>query len=196
MPDDTYPAQGVNHPTRSLLELQPPSPSHCLGASLISNCRPGHNGPTVKGNLSVSELHAAEGYWLMLSQADFFAAEISALKASHHLPTDSNLVPLKPFLDSAGVLRVGGCESNSTMAFAKVQPVILHGKHPLTKVMVRTEHLRLLHAGPTLLPHSPAPQDCEIAYPSVHQVPPSCHQAGATNDGTATFRENYPWTRV
>ena len=37
------------------------------------------------------------------------------------------------------------------MAFAKVHPVILHGKHPITKLLIKMEHLRLLHAGPTLL---------------------------------------------
>ena len=37
------------------------------------------------------------------------------------------------------------------MAFAKVHPVILHGKHSITKLLVKTEHVRLLHAGPTLL---------------------------------------------
>ena len=29
--------------------------------------------------------------------------------------------------------------------------MILSGKHPITKLIVRTEHARLLHAGPTLL---------------------------------------------
>ncbi len=33
----------------------------------------------------------------------------------------------------------------------RIHPVILHKKHPLTKLIVRTEHLRLLHAGPTLV---------------------------------------------
>ena len=32
-----------------------------------------------------------------------------------------------------------------------MHPVILHGRHPLTKPIVHSEHLRMLHAGPTLL---------------------------------------------
>ena len=35
-----------------------------------------------------------------------------------------------------------------------MHPVILSGKHPLTKLMIQTEHIRLLHAGPTLLTSS------------------------------------------
>jgi len=120
----------------------------------VSNCRIGHDRSAITSSLTVSELNAAKTYWLTLSQADCFAAEIAALKANHHLPTDNGLISLCPFLDSAGVLRVGGRENNSAMAFAKVHPVILHGKHPITKLMVETEHLRLLHAGPTLLPAS------------------------------------------
>jgi hypothetical protein len=30
-------------------------------------------------------------------------------------------------------------------------PLILHGKHSLTSLIVHTEHIHLLHAGPTLL---------------------------------------------
>ena len=32
-----------------------------------------------------------------------------------------------------------------------MHPALLHGKHPLTRSIIRDEHLRLLHAGPTLL---------------------------------------------
>ena len=117
----------------------------------ISNCRISHSTPTVRGSLTASEIHLAEQYWLKLAQADSFASDIAALKADRHVSSDSSLVSLRPFLDSAGVLRVGGRESNSTLAFAKVHPVILHGKHPVARLLISTEHLRLLHAGPTLL---------------------------------------------
>ena len=66
------------------------------------------------------------------------------------MPSNSNLVSFSFFLGSAGILRVGSCKGNS-MAFAKVYPVILHGNHPITELLIKTEHLRLLHAGLTLL---------------------------------------------
>ena len=37
------------------------------------------------------------------------------------------------------------------MMNTKVHPIILHGKHPLTRLIILTEYLRLLHAGPALL---------------------------------------------
>ena len=49
------------------------------------------------------------------------------------------------------MLRVGGRESTSKLSYENQHPLIFHGKHPLTKLLIRSEHTRLLHAGPTLL---------------------------------------------
>ena len=35
-----------------------------------------------------------------------------------------------------------------------MHPLILPGKHTFTRLLIRTEHYRLLHAGPTLIPAS------------------------------------------
>ena len=51
-------------------------------------------------------------------------------------------------MDSTDVLRVGGREQNSNRS---QHPIILPGKHPVTKLIVRSEHLHLLHAGATIL---------------------------------------------
>ena len=37
------------------------------------------------------------------------------------------------------------------MSYSQKHPIILHHKHRLTHLIVRSAHLRLLHAGPTLL---------------------------------------------
>lgn len=42
-------------------------------------------------------------------------------------------------------------EKESKLTYCMMHPVILSSKHPLTKLMIQTEHVRLLHAGPTLL---------------------------------------------
>ena len=91
---------------------------------------------------------------MMLSQNNHFSTEIAALKAKHRLSSSSCFLALHPFLDSKKVLRVGGRESHSNLSYSKIHPIILHGKHPITKLIVRSEHLRMLHAGPTLLSSS------------------------------------------
>ena len=48
-------------------------------------------------------------------------------------------------------MRVGGRLANSKLPYKMLHPIILDAKHPITKLIIRAEHLRQLHAGPTLL---------------------------------------------
>ena len=120
----------------------------------VHNCR-ASSGRTVEPNnspfLTMSELVDAERYWILLSQQEHFSTEIKSLKAKCLVPKDSCLLPFRPFLDQTSILRVGGRESNAKLSYSKMHPIILHGKHPISKLIIRSEHLRLLHAGPTLL---------------------------------------------
>ena len=99
--------------------------------------------------LSVGELHKAECYWLQLVQRSHFG-EMQALREQSSLESFSPLLSLSPLIDSSGLLRVGGRQQLSK-SYDSQHPIILHGKHPLTRLIIRTEHVRLLHAGPTLL---------------------------------------------
>ena len=119
----------------------------------LYNCR-GHRGDHSRHsspNLSVQELLTAEEYWIKFAQADHFPQEIEALRCDKNLPNSTCLLPLHPFLDSSGVLRVGGRERYSNRPFTSQHPAILQGTHPIAKLIIQAEHLRLLHAGPTLL---------------------------------------------
>ena len=49
------------------------------------------------------------------------------------------------------MLCVGGREQHLKLSYSKMHPIIIRGTHPLTKLIIRLEHLRLLHAGPTLV---------------------------------------------
>ena len=102
-------------------------------------------------HLNVLELQKAEVYWLSIIQKQHFAEELGRLQKKRQLHNGSPLIPLHPFVDSDGLIRVGGREQRSNRAYSAKHPVILHGSHPLTRLIVRSEHLRLLHAGPTLL---------------------------------------------
>ena len=76
-----------------------------------------------------------------------FSEVIALLKKGKQLSKKHYLKPLNPFLDSDGLLRVGGRLSK----FDSRHPVILHGKHRLTNLLIEREHKRLCHAGPKLL---------------------------------------------
>ena len=51
----------------------------------------------------------------------------------------------------SGLLCVGGRQQHSQMSYSQKHPIILHHKHPLTHLIIQSAHLRLSHAGPTLL---------------------------------------------
>ena len=104
----------------------------------------------ISPTLTVQELHAAETYWYQLIQEQHFSSEITALKSNQQLPRSSPLLPLHPILNSDGLLCVSGRLQNAEYTLSSKHPVILHSNHPITKLVIRSEHIRLFHAGPTL----------------------------------------------
>ena len=50
-----------------------------------------------------------------------------------------------------GLLRVGGRQRLGHLSYSKTHPIILHGNHPIVKLLISSEHKRLLHGGPTLI---------------------------------------------
>ena len=79
-------------------------------------------------------------------QGDHFSIEIASLKGDSVVPGSSPLFVLHPFMDSSGLVRVGGRVQNARISYDTKHPVILHGRHPITKLIVSSEH-----AGPTLV---------------------------------------------
>ena len=122
----------------------------------IRNCRSHRKVSTPSATptllpLTVEELTSAEGYWLLVCQRDHFMTERELLERKKNLSNSSCLLPLHPFLDSSSLLRVGGRQQNSNLSYSRQHPIILHGNHPVTKLIIHSEHLRLLHAGPQLV---------------------------------------------
>ena len=62
------------------------------------------------------------------------------------LRTYSVLISLRPFIDESELLRVGARQQLSQLHYRSKHPLIIHGNHSLTRLIVRTEHKRLLHA--------------------------------------------------
>ena len=118
----------------------------------LSNCSAlKKRSPRVSRPISKRELEQATTYWVSISQATHFTSECEALKSNTTLPKSSPLLSLCPFLADNKPLRVGGRQRNSKLPYAQCHPLILHSKHPVTKLLIYTEHLCLLHAGPLLI---------------------------------------------
>lgn len=114
----------------------------------MNNCH--HKKQDKSPHLSTAELIEAETYWFLLTQQQAFPKEIDALKRGNSLSDSSRLFSLHPFVDSSGLLRVGGWGQNKchTQSYTRI---IVPGKHPITVLLISSEHRRLMHAGPTLL---------------------------------------------
>lgn len=93
----------------------------------------------------------AENYWFKLIQSAHFDSDITSRLKKRTLSASSSLLALEPYLDSSDLLCVGSRTQLAQTSYRSQHQLILHGKHPLTHLIIRYEHLRLSHAGPTLL---------------------------------------------
>lgn len=92
--------------------------------------------------LSTTKITATETHLFTVIQMDHFQEEIKSVSLKR---TVGKASCLDPFLDPSRLLRVGGRQN---LSYSTIHPIILHGKHLLTKLIIRTEHL---HGGPTLV---------------------------------------------
>ncbi|GFX42143.1 integrase catalytic domain-containing protein [Trichonephila clavipes] len=82
-----------------------------------------------------------------------FLAEIKSLQSKGVVSPNSKLRNLNPFIDSDGLLRVGGRLSNSDLPYVNKHPAILPGNHNLTVQIIVHFHRKNLHTGASSLLH-------------------------------------------
>ncbi|KAF0309325.1 hypothetical protein FJT64_019538 [Amphibalanus amphitrite] len=99
------------------------------------------------GPLTAEELREAERVWLLSTQAEQFGDEIEALQHGRRLPSNSQLHRLNPFLDSNGLLRVGGQLRHAQLDFKVKRRVILPARGDITRLIVTDRHEKLAHSG-------------------------------------------------
>lgn len=116
----------------------------------VSNCRLRRDRRST-GFLTVRELSQGMQHLIRLSQLDNFSGEIETLQLNSQLNTKNKLLGLSPFLDSNGLLRVGGRLKNSYLRFESKHPLLLNGKHHLTRLIFEHYHRLYCHAAPQLL---------------------------------------------
>ena len=112
------------------------------------NCQTAKDSRSKRPHLSTTELLR---HWLVFVHVNCFPQQLASLLSKHELSRNSVLRWRNPFVDSEGLIRVGGRVSRSQLSYSNIHPVILHGKHPITKLLIQHEHHRLLHATPSLV---------------------------------------------
>ncbi|XP_037302804.1 uncharacterized protein LOC119193309 [Manduca sexta] len=90
-------------------------------------------------HLEVGHLKRAELLLMQQAQRESFGEELQRLKSSQPVQRTSRLFKLDPVLED-GVLRVRGRIGAATVPDDAKRPVILDGRHPVTKLIVLQEH--------------------------------------------------------
>jgi len=98
-------------------------------------------------SLSSSECDRAKTYWIKQIQAEVFSEEIKALTSGHTISPKSPLSSFNAFLDSNGVIRVGGRLRHAPPPYDIRHPVLLTPNH-IVRLIV--SHVRALHGGTQL----------------------------------------------
>lgn len=108
------------------------------------------NSKRVKLNyLTSTELHQSLLTIIKHEQAAYFSEEMLALKASKDVT--GSLKCLHPFIDNNNVMRVGGRLQNSNVSYSQKHQILLPKASRIMEMIIHSEHIRLLHAGPKLL---------------------------------------------
>lgn len=83
----------------------------------------------LKETLEPGEIKNAEKYWVREAQGERFTEELTNLKGGGTVSKSSQLWRLSPFMDSDGILRVGGSLHLSSLPYDAKHPVILPKKN-------------------------------------------------------------------
>ncbi|GFU56260.1 integrase catalytic domain-containing protein [Trichonephila clavipes] len=119
---------------------------------LMSNQYPQRQIPVaVIKDPDLGELKKAEQLLLKLVQKEEFKVEMNGIQNSAMVPSNSRVKTLNPFIDSEGILRVGGRLRNSDINYNQKFPILLPSKHKLTYLIVEYFHKKFLHSGPQSL---------------------------------------------
>lgn len=97
--------------------------------------------------INPEDLEQSRLFWIKQVQASWFATDLNTLRKGDLLPKTSHLIRLTPFIDSEGVMRVGGRLSNAKLDPDAKHPIILPRTSPLSTLIIEDAHKKTLHGG-------------------------------------------------
>lgn len=113
----------------------------------INKCRKTNSYTTTY--VTVPETKLALSRMISLVQQEHFSEDISRLKDDDRC--SKRLQKLKPFLDDAGLLRVGGRINRANMPYDAKHQILLPKRHHFTNLLIDFYHKTHLHVGPQTL---------------------------------------------
>ena len=95
--------------------------------------------------LESEEISNAEKYWVQETQSECFLDELTTVRGGASISRNSPLGRLSPFLDSNGILHVGGRLEMSNLPYDAKHPVILLKKHHISRLVIAHIHNQVHH---------------------------------------------------
>lgn len=99
------------------------------------------------GALSAKEMDTTLTQIIRIAQHERMETEFKTLKKHHQVEKNSKLISLNPFIDNAGIIRVGGRLQNSLLPYNEKHPIILPYESHLSKLIIQDAHENTLHGG-------------------------------------------------
>ncbi|XP_071580955.1 uncharacterized protein [Temnothorax nylanderi] len=142
------------------------------------------------------ESHSALLVIVKIVQSDVFYDEIDRLRSGKGIPKP--LLKLAPFLDPAGILRVGGRLVKSGLCFEIKHLVLLPNQHRLTELVVEQVHRAHLHPGRRTLQYLLAQQFWILGvHRAIQRVLSRCYKCFRANPhASQPFMASLPVERV
>ncbi|XP_055910400.1 uncharacterized protein LOC129944760 [Eupeodes corollae] len=100
---------------------------------------------------TIEERARAMAYLLRDSQRQYYGTELKAIQEHNNLPEKSKLEPLKPILDSKGLLRVGGRLDRSSNSYEMNHPVIIPNGSRLAWLVIDHSHRSTKHGAAQIM---------------------------------------------
>ncbi|XP_055908728.1 uncharacterized protein LOC129943365 [Eupeodes corollae] len=97
------------------------------------------------GPLRVSELEAARTLAIKTAQSEMFSKELKDMQENNKIP--KQLQSLNVFIDTNGIMRVGGRLQNSLLPYEAQHPILLNNSHHFTRLVAKDAHKNTLHGG-------------------------------------------------
>ncbi|XP_058448943.1 uncharacterized protein LOC131428901 [Malaya genurostris] len=121
--------------------------AYCL--RFIHNIRKKILNQPIRSNktLNTEEISNARNALVRLAQIDGFKEEMRDLKQQKAISKRSPIRSLAPFIDSKGIIRVGGRLRLSCQPYSKKHPYLIPSFHPLARLLAKHFHLTLIHGG-------------------------------------------------
>nr|XP_055025104.1 uncharacterized protein LOC129414995 [Misgurnus anguillicaudatus] len=96
---------------------------------------------------TVEMLTKAQNTIIRTVQEETYAKELQCIRDQTSLPQDSLIRALSPFIDTDGLIRVGGRITEASLGYEEKQPIIVPGRHHIATLLVRYYHEQTQHQG-------------------------------------------------